>query len=62
MTMRKTMLQKQGMKNSKKDASPFFMPLGRYQHVLWKHSSILLLENQGRKAVNLRMPAMAAVI
>ena len=62
MTTRKTMLQKQGMKNSKKDASPFFMPLSRYQHVLWKHSSILLLENQGRKAVNLRMPAMAAVI
>ena len=55
-------MQKQGMKNSKKDASPFFMPLSRYQHVLWKHSSILLLENQGRKAVNLRMPAMAAVI
>lgn len=51
MTTRKTMLQKQGMKNSKKDASPFFMPLSRYQHVLWKHSSILLLEKDRKSVV-----------
>lgn len=48
MTTRKTMLQKQGMKNSKR-MHPFFMPLSRYPHVLWKHSSILLLENQEGK-------------
>ena len=38
MTTRKTMLQKQGMKNSKKDASPFFMPLSRYQHTAFGKS------------------------